>query len=115
VGCGRAWIGTILSINVIEQAGGRELDSKDVTDVNATGPQPARRRSHWPWAVTVLLGIVGVVSALVRNRRQSSKPERIGLRPDDQLVLRYREEVAAGRSPTGNGVVRAHHRPGADD
>ncbi len=83
--------------------------------MNATGPQPARRRSRWPWAVTVLLGIVGVVSAVVRSRRQSSQPERFPLRPDDQLVLRYREEVAAGRSPIGNGVVRAHHRPGADD
>jgi hypothetical protein len=81
--------------------------------VNATGPQPARR--HWPWVVTVLLGIVGVVSAVLRNRWQSSKSYRFALRPDDQLVLRYREEVAAGRSPIGNGVVRAHHRPAADD
>jgi hypothetical protein len=63
----------------------------------------------------VLIGIVGVVNAVVRSRRQSSQPERFPLRPDDQLVLRYREEVAAGRSPIGNGVVRAHHRPGADD
>ncbi|HKS51641.1 MAG TPA: hypothetical protein VJS67_07195 [Pseudonocardiaceae bacterium] len=93
---------------VIEQRG------KDVTEVNATGSDPARRRSHWPWVVTVLFGIVGVASAVVRSRWPSSKPKRSPVRPDHQLTWRYREAVATGRSPTGNGVVRAHHHPGPD-
>ena len=82
--------------------------------MNAMGSDPARRRSHWPWVLTALFGILGVASAVVRNRWQSSKPQRFAVRPDDQLTWRYREEVATGRSPTGNGVVRAHHRPGGE-
>ena len=116
MGCGQAWIGTILSINVIKQAGGDRNNSvEDVDEVNATRPDPARRRSHWPWVVTALLGIVGVAGAMVRNRWQSRKPVRSAVRTHDQLTSRYRDEVATGRSPVGNGVVRAHHRPGGDD
>jgi hypothetical protein len=88
---------------------------KDVNEVNATRSHPARGQGHWPWVVTVLLGILGVAGAVVRNRWQSSKPKRFAVRPDDQLTWRYRDQVATGRSPTGNGVVRAHHRPGGDD
>jgi bacteriorhodopsin len=46
------------------------------------GSDPARRRSHWPWVLTALFGILGVASAVVRNRWQSSKPQRFALRPD---------------------------------
>lgn len=88
---------------------------KDVNEVNATRSHPARGQGHWPWVVTVLLGILGVAGAVVRNRWQSSKPKRFAVRPDDQLTWRYRDQVATGRSPTGNGVVRAHRRPGGDD
>lgn len=88
---------------------------EDVNEVHATRPDPARRRSHWPWVVTVFLGIVGVAGAVVRNRLQSSKPGRSAAQTHDQLTSRYRDEVATGRSPIGNGVVRAHHRPGGDD
>jgi hypothetical protein len=106
-------------MDVIEQAGGgpeynREQTGKEVTDVNAMGSDPARRRSHWPWAVTVLFGIVGVASAVVRNRWQASKPQRIAIQPDDHLTWRYRDQVATGRSPTGNGVVRAHPQHSGD-
>jgi len=72
------------------------------------------RRSRWPWVVSVLLGILGVAGAVVRNRWQASRPQRFAVRPEDQLT-RYRNAVATGRSPLGNGVVRAHHRPGGDD
>jgi len=65
--------------------------------------------------VTALLGIVGVAGAMVRNRWQSPKSVRSAVRTQDQLTSRYRHEVATGRSPVGNGVVRAHHRPGGDD
>ena len=65
--------------------------------------------------VTVLLGILGVAGAVMRNRWQTSKPKRFAVLPDDQLTSRYRNEIATGRSPIGNGVVRAHHRPGSDD
>ena len=88
---------------------------EDVNEVNATHPDPGRRRSHWPWVVTVLLGIVGVAGAVVRNRWQSPKPGRSAVRTHDQLTSQYRDEVTTGRSPIGNGVVRVHHRPGGDD
>ena len=65
--------------------------------------------------VTVLLGILGVAGAVVRNRWQTSQPKRFAVRSDDQLTSRYRNEIATGRSPLGNGVVRAHHHPGGDD
>ncbi|MCA1836170.1 MAG: hypothetical protein LC721_07525 [Actinobacteria bacterium] len=83
--------------------------------MDATRPDPARRRNHWPWVVTVLLGIVGVAGAVVRNRWQSVKSGRSAVQPPDHLTSRYRDEVASGRSPIGNGVVRAHHLPGGDD
>src|SRR2546430_16968136 len=68
LGCGQAWIGTILSINVIKQAGGDRNNSvEDGDEGNATRPDPARRRSHWPGGVTALLGMSGAAGAMGRR------------------------------------------------
>lgn len=83
--------------------------------MNATRSHPAPRRSHWPWVVTALLWIVGVAGAVMRKRWQSAKLKRFVARPPDQLAWQYRDQVASGRSPIGNGVVRVHHRPGGND
>lgn len=85
---------------------------------HSTGPQPARaqprRRRRWPWLVPLLLGIAGVTGAVVRNSRpRQTKLERLPTRSTGQPTLKYRDQVATGRSPTGNGVVRAE-RPSAD-
>ncbi|MFY9805883.1 MAG: hypothetical protein WAK86_01285 [Pseudonocardiaceae bacterium] len=62
---------------------------------------------RWLWAISLLFGIAGVAGAVLRNRRLSRPaPERLMIRPVEQPTLRYREQVATGRAPTGNGVVR---------
>lgn len=83
--------------------------------MDATRPHHGRSRSRWPWVVTLLFGIAGVAGAVVRNRWQSLKTERFAVRSAEQLTRRYREGVATGRAPIGNGVVRVQHRPGGDD
>ena len=76
------------------------------------GGQPRHRR-RWTWLVPLLVGIAGVTSAVVRNRRpRQAELERLPIRPTEQPTPHYRDQVATGRSPTGNGVVRAE-RPSA--
>jgi hypothetical protein len=58
----------------------------------------------------LLLGLAGVAGAVVRGRLASTQPDQVSIRPAEHQAWRYRDDVAAGRAPTGNGVVRAHHR-----
>ena len=79
---------------------------------HSLGPQPRRRR-RWRWVVPLLLGIVGVVGAVVRNRRLAQPtPEWWPIRPAEPPTWQYRDQVATGHSPICNGVVRAE-RPSA--
>ncbi|MDQ3762393.1 MAG: hypothetical protein M3460_12130 [Actinomycetota bacterium] len=72
-----------------------------------------RGRRRWPWLVPLLLGLAGVAGAVVRNRMtHQAEPGRLPSRPAAQPNSQYRDQVATGRSPTGNGVVRAE-RPSA--
>lgn len=82
--------------------------------MNAPRSHRAGRRNRWPWVVTLLLGIVGLAGAVVRNRSQSLEAERFAVRSAEPLTRPHRDEVSAG-SPIGNGVVRAQHRPGGND
>ncbi|MCU1608784.1 MAG: hypothetical protein JWM45_700 [Pseudonocardiales bacterium] len=70
---------------------------------------------RWGWVVPLLLGIAGVAGVVLRNRRQS-RPDRewLATRTVERATVQYRDQVATGRSPTGNGVVRAQ-RPSAGD
>ena len=68
---------------------------------------------RWRWVVPLLLGIAGVAGVLLRNRRQPRlDPEWLTVRQVERRSGRYRDQVATGQSPTGNGVVRAQ-RPSA--
>ena len=68
---------------------------------------------RWRWVVALLLGIAGVAGVLLRNRRQPRlDPEGLAVRQVERGSGRYRDQVATGQSPTGNGVVRAQ-RPSA--
>jgi hypothetical protein len=81
-----------------------------VNEVTTTRAIRAQRRRRWPWALTLLLGLVGVAGAVVRGRLASAQPDQVSIQPAEHETWRYRDAVAAGRAPTGNGVVRAHHR-----
>ncbi|HEY3894735.1 MAG TPA: hypothetical protein VGL88_05135 [Pseudonocardiaceae bacterium] len=74
-------------------------------------PRPHRR---WPWVASLLLAVVGIVGAVARGRRRLP-PERFGRHEVAHLVPEYRDQVASGRSPTANGVVRVHGRPSGTD
>ena len=68
---------------------------------------------RWRWVVPLLLGIAGVAGVVLRNRRQPRlDPEWLTVRPAERGSGQYRDQVATGQSPTGNGVVRAQ-RPSA--
>ena len=71
---------------------------------------------RWPWAISMLLGIAGV-AALVLRKRRSPRPamEWSAIRPAERSAVRYRDQVATGRSPTGNGIVRAQRPPSGSD
>lgn len=68
---------------------------------------------RWRWVVPLLLGIAGVAGVVLRNRRQPRRdPEWLAIRQVERGTGQYRNQVASGQSPTGNGVVRAQ-RPSA--
>jgi hypothetical protein len=68
---------------------------------------------RWRWVVPLLLGIAGVAGVVLRNRRQPRPdPEWLTIRQVGRATGQYRDQVATGQSPTGNGVVRAQ-RPSA--
>jgi hypothetical protein len=68
---------------------------------------------RWRWVVPLLLGIAGVAGVVLRNRRQPRlDPEWLTARQVERGSGQYRDQVATGQSPTGNGVVRAQ-RPSA--
>jgi hypothetical protein len=82
--------------------------------VNEVKTERSIRR--WPWVVSLLLGIAGVAGAVLRHRRLPRHAlERLALRPGEQPTLPYRDQVATGRAPTGNGVVRAERRSAGTD
>ncbi len=79
--------------------------------MNEAKTQGSIRR--WRWVVPLLLGIAGVAGVVLRNRRQSRRdPEWLAIRQVERGTGQYRNQVATGQSPTGNGVVRAQ-RPSA--
>ncbi|MGH3572161.1 MAG: hypothetical protein ACRDUW_10075 [Pseudonocardiaceae bacterium] len=79
--------------------------------MNEARTQGSIRR--WRWVVLLLLGIAGVASVVLRNRRQPRRdPEWLAIRQVERVTGQYRNQVATGQSPTGNGVVRAQ-RPSA--
>jgi hypothetical protein len=86
-------------------------DRRKAKDVNEVMRQRTVRR--WPWVVSMLLGIVGVAAAVLRKRRLPRlEPEWLAIRPDERSTGQYLDQVTTGRSPTGNGIVRAQ-RPSA--
>jgi len=89
------------------------MTMKDVTqiEIQRATRGPARR---WPWAVALLVGIAALAGAVVRNRGLTHR-ERPAIRLFDQPSPQYREQVASGRSPIGNGVIRADHPSGGTD
>jgi len=74
--------------------------------VNEAMSQRSIRR--WPWVVSMLLGIAGVAAVVLRARRLSRPgPQWSANRPVESSSVQYSDQVATGRSPTGNGIVRA--------
>lgn len=96
--------------------GNKDEEVNEVETEHSIGPQPGARPRHrrrWAWLVPLLLGIAGVTGAVVRNRRpRQVERQRLPIRPTGQPTPQYRNQVATGRSPIGNGVVRAE-RPSA--
>lgn len=94
----------------------------EMRDVNQMETQRALRTHgrRWPWVVALLIGITALTGAVVRNRGlmqrepkgESGQP---GIRLVEQPSTQYRDQVASGRSPTGNGVVRADHPSSGTD
>jgi hypothetical protein len=82
--------------------------------VNEAKTQGSIRR--WRWVVPLLLGIAGVAGVLLRNRRQPRlDPEWLTARQVERGAGQYRDQVATGQSPTGNGVVRVQRRSAGND
>ncbi len=79
--------------------------------MNEAKTQGSIRR--WRWVVPLLLGIAGVAGVVLRNCRQPRHdPEWLAIRQVERVTGQYRNQVATGQFPTGNGVVRAQ-RPSA--
>lgn len=46
---------------------------------------------------------------VLRARRlPRPEPEWLAIRPVERSTVQYRDQVATGRTPTGNGIARAH-------
>ncbi|MBA2471871.1 MAG: hypothetical protein H0V41_06360 [Pseudonocardiales bacterium] len=53
---------------------------------------------------------------VLRARRlPRPEPEWLAIRPVERSTVQYRDQVATGRSPTGNGIARAHCPPAGTD
>lgn len=60
-----------------------------------------------------LCGLAGLAGAVLSHRRRRrDELEHLAIQLAGQPSNRYRDEVATGRSPSGNGVVRTE-RPSA--
>ena len=95
----------------------RSIPAQHEPHRDANAPQPASgrrsRRRRWPWALPVLCGLAGLAATVLsRRRRRRDELEQLAIRLAGQPSGRYRDEVATGRSPSGNGIVRTE-RPSA--
>ncbi|MFN2478598.1 MAG: hypothetical protein ABR615_05435 [Pseudonocardiaceae bacterium] len=71
---------------------------------------------RWPWVVSLLLASRGSRRrGAARPAAAAARARGLAIRPVERWTVQYRDQVATGRSPTGNGIARAHRPPAGTD